>query len=371
MIQLKTILNVIDNSGAILAECIRVAHGGRYGRIGDAITVVIKKAHPISQVAEKTSGGSAANLSTKLSIRKGEVKKALIVRTRKETRRPDGRYIRFDDNACILLNNRQEPLATRVLGVVGNELRDSIIDMRVHDGTEYVMVSYQDATKLPDWHPISRLRNAEGLIKEYKIKASQAEQRQVKRKAREGKLQKISGQIKSQQDCVKEAKDINVICKNKKHDNSQRSTESVKNQKTANFHPALGRNYKSDGEMTDVECVFEQSDKLLIGIGECLSGKPVSNVKIKCALKNECVSKDGLGNTVFVKRAGKRKTKTCKKTLRPIVVLNDGMESSISEMSSDEDSTIDFSHSNTPLIHRKYREGSKRLKSMEHSEKIS
>ncbi|CAG8491744.1 17298_t:CDS:2 [Dentiscutata heterogama] len=105
MIQLKTILNVIDNSGAILAECIRVAHGGRYGRI------------------EKSSGGSAANPATKLLIRKGEVKKALVVRTRKETRRPDGRYIKFDDNACILLNNRLEPLATRVLGVVGNELR--------------------------------------------------------------------------------------------------------------------------------------------------------------------------------------------------------------------------------------------------------
>ncbi|CAG8795028.1 2094_t:CDS:2, partial [Cetraspora pellucida] len=86
-----SILNVIDNSGAILAECIRVAHGGRYGRIGDAITVVIKKAHPISQIAEKTSGGLAANPATKLSIRKGEVKKALIVRTRKETRRPDMR----------------------------------------------------------------------------------------------------------------------------------------------------------------------------------------------------------------------------------------------------------------------------------------
>ncbi|KAF0457469.1 50S ribosomal protein L14 [Gigaspora margarita] len=116
MIQLKTILNVIDNSGAILAECIRVAHG-------DVITVVIKKARPISPITEKPSSGSAANPATKLLIRKGEVKKALIVRTRKETRRPDGRYIKFDDNACILLNNRLEPLATRVLGVVGNELR--------------------------------------------------------------------------------------------------------------------------------------------------------------------------------------------------------------------------------------------------------
>ncbi|RIA90526.1 50S ribosomal protein L14 [Glomus cerebriforme] len=124
MIQLKTLLNVIDNSGAIIAECIRVAHGGRYGRIGDPITVVIKKAKPISQVTSTTTSPSAAsNPAAKLQIRRGEVKKALIVRTRKETRRPDGRYIRFDDNACILLNNRQEPLGTRVLGVVGAELR--------------------------------------------------------------------------------------------------------------------------------------------------------------------------------------------------------------------------------------------------------
>ncbi|CAG8437287.1 10848_t:CDS:2 [Acaulospora morrowiae] len=117
MIQLKTVLNVIDNSGALLAECIRVAHGGQFGGIGDQITVVIKKARPIINVQGKTSTGSG------LAIRKGEVKKALIVRTRKETRRPDGRYIRFDDNACILLNNKLEPLATRILGVVGAELR--------------------------------------------------------------------------------------------------------------------------------------------------------------------------------------------------------------------------------------------------------
>lgn len=145
MIQLKTVLNVIDNSGALLAECIRVAHGGRYGgiglnifylfnfyqkfflnfvlfKIGDPITVVIKKARPITNVPGQTSG-SSSNPATKLAIRRGEVKKALIVRTRKETRRADGRYIRFDDNACILLNNKLEPLGTRILGVVGSELR--------------------------------------------------------------------------------------------------------------------------------------------------------------------------------------------------------------------------------------------------------
>ncbi|RGB25430.1 50S ribosomal protein L14 [Rhizophagus diaphanus] len=126
MIQLKTLLNVIDNTGAIIAECIRVGHGGRYGRIGDPITVVIKKAKPISQVASTvaTSPSAASNPAAKLQIRRGEVRKALIVRTRKEMRRPDGRYIKFDDNACILLNNKQEPLGTRVLGVVGAELRN-------------------------------------------------------------------------------------------------------------------------------------------------------------------------------------------------------------------------------------------------------
>ncbi|GES82903.1 mitochondrial 54S ribosomal protein YmL38/YmL34 [Rhizophagus clarus] len=93
MIQLKTLLNVIDNTGAIIAECIRVGHGGRYGRIGDPITVVIKKARPISQTASTTSPSAASNPAAKLQIRKGEVKKALIVRTRKEMRRPDGFWV--------------------------------------------------------------------------------------------------------------------------------------------------------------------------------------------------------------------------------------------------------------------------------------
>ncbi|KAG9304063.1 hypothetical protein G9A89_005973 [Geosiphon pyriformis] len=122
MIQLKTILNVIDNTGALLAECIRVAHKGTYGYIGDQITVVIKKARPIN-TAPNASSSTGTTTAAKVAIRRGEVRKALIVRTRNLTRRPDGRYIRFDDNACVLLNNKLEPLGTRVLGVVASELR--------------------------------------------------------------------------------------------------------------------------------------------------------------------------------------------------------------------------------------------------------
>ncbi|GET65965.1 ribosomal protein L14 [Rhizophagus irregularis DAOM 181602=DAOM 197198] len=98
MIQLKTLLNVIDNTGAIIAECIRVGHDTYSNSylpflltLGDPITVVIKKAKPISQVASTvaTSPSAASNPAAKLQIRRGEVKKALIVRTRKETRRLD------------------------------------------------------------------------------------------------------------------------------------------------------------------------------------------------------------------------------------------------------------------------------------------
>ncbi|KAJ1507692.1 39S ribosomal protein L38, mitochondrial [Coelomomyces lativittatus] len=105
MIQLKSMLNVIDNSGAKLVECIRV-HEGKIASLGDMITVVVKKAKPNST-----------------KVQKAEIHKAVIVRTRKEVRRPDGRYIRFDDNACVLVNAEKQPLGTRILGVVANELR--------------------------------------------------------------------------------------------------------------------------------------------------------------------------------------------------------------------------------------------------------
>lgn len=82
--------------------------------IGDEIVVVVQKARPISNVP-----GQAGTQK----VRRGDVRHAVIVRTKKEMTRPDGRVIRFDDNACVLLNNKKEPLGTRVNGVVANELR--------------------------------------------------------------------------------------------------------------------------------------------------------------------------------------------------------------------------------------------------------
>ncbi|KAJ2306848.1 54S ribosomal protein L38, mitochondrial [Coemansia sp. RSA 2706] len=115
MIQLKSRLNVIDNSGAVIAECIKVLKNARWAGIGDEIVVAVKKAQPIS---EKTSSSVSA-----AKIRKGDVRRAVIVRTKKEIRRPDGRYVRFDDNACVLLNNQQQPLGSRIMGLVSAELR--------------------------------------------------------------------------------------------------------------------------------------------------------------------------------------------------------------------------------------------------------
>ena len=108
MIQQETILKIADNSGAKEALCIRVLGGSgrRYAGVGDIIIVAIKDAIPTGQV------------------KKGEVAKAVIVRTAKETRRKDGSYIRFDDNAAVLINDAGEPRATRIFGPVGRELRE-------------------------------------------------------------------------------------------------------------------------------------------------------------------------------------------------------------------------------------------------------
>ena len=109
MIQLRTRLKVADNSGARVVECIRVLGGSgrRYARLGDIIVGTVKDAIP---------GGA---------VKRGEVVKAVVVRTRKEIRRQDGTYIRFDDNACVLINDQQQPLGTRIFGPVGRELREA------------------------------------------------------------------------------------------------------------------------------------------------------------------------------------------------------------------------------------------------------
>jgi large subunit ribosomal protein L14 len=108
MIQQESRLKVADNSGAKEVLCIRVlgGTGRRYASVGDKIVVSVKSAIP--------SGG----------VKKGAVSKAVVVRTRKEIRRADGSYIRFDDNSCVLLNAQDEPRATRIFGPVARELRE-------------------------------------------------------------------------------------------------------------------------------------------------------------------------------------------------------------------------------------------------------
>jgi len=108
MIRQETKLQVADNSGAKSLLCIRVLGGTRkkYARVGDIITVAVKVAMP---------GGI---------VKKGQVAKAVVVRTKKEIRRRDGSYIRFDENAAVIINDAKEPVGTRIFGPVARELRD-------------------------------------------------------------------------------------------------------------------------------------------------------------------------------------------------------------------------------------------------------
>jgi len=109
MIQVETFLNVADNSGAKRVQCIKVLGGSkrRYASIGDIIVVAVKEALPTS------------------AVKKGTVEKAVVVRTHKEYRRPDGTYIRFDDNACVIIDGTSlNPKGKRIFGPVARELRE-------------------------------------------------------------------------------------------------------------------------------------------------------------------------------------------------------------------------------------------------------
>ncbi|MDZ7266118.1 MAG: 50S ribosomal protein L14 [candidate division KSB1 bacterium] len=108
MVQEYTRLNVADNTGAKKVMCIRVMGGSkrRYGSVGDIIVVTVKSAAPGS------------------TIKKGDISHAVIVRTKREVRRKDGSYIRFDENAAVLINEEKEPKGTRIFGPVARELRD-------------------------------------------------------------------------------------------------------------------------------------------------------------------------------------------------------------------------------------------------------
>lgn len=109
---------VIDNSGALLVECVNVLKNkvnNGWGTVGDEIVCVVKRARPISPGAQ--------TVSNVLKVRRGDVRRAVIVRSKKPVRRPDGRWVRFDDNAAVLLNNKRELLGTRIGGVVSADLR--------------------------------------------------------------------------------------------------------------------------------------------------------------------------------------------------------------------------------------------------------
>jgi len=107
MIQMQTVLNVADNSGAKKVQCIKVLGGSKrkYASIGDVIVVSVKEALPDSKV------------------KKGEVKRAVVVRTKKEIQRADGSYIKFDENSAVLIDVKLEPIGTRIFGPVARELR--------------------------------------------------------------------------------------------------------------------------------------------------------------------------------------------------------------------------------------------------------
>ena len=108
MIQAQTILTVADNSGARKVRCIKVLGGSKrkFATLGDIIVVAVQSASPTSK------------------IKKGKVERAVIIRTHKEVRRKDGSYIRFQDNACVMIDEKLEPKATRVFGPVARELRE-------------------------------------------------------------------------------------------------------------------------------------------------------------------------------------------------------------------------------------------------------
>ena len=109
MIQMQSILDVADNSGAKKLACINILGGskGKYAHVGDVITASVKEASPDG------------------NVKKGQVVKAVIVRTVNARRRRDGSYIRFDQNAAVLINDNREPVGTRVFGPVARELRDA------------------------------------------------------------------------------------------------------------------------------------------------------------------------------------------------------------------------------------------------------
>ncbi|KAL2134655.1 hypothetical protein VTI74DRAFT_11233 [Chaetomium olivicolor] len=115
MIQLKTMLNCIDNSGAAIVECAQIVGQKRHASIGDRIVVVVQKQR--GALAEGMAASSGAK------VKRGDIRHAIVVRTKQKVQRRDGSVIRFDDNACVLINKAGDPIGSRINGVVGQELR--------------------------------------------------------------------------------------------------------------------------------------------------------------------------------------------------------------------------------------------------------
>ncbi|KAK7735951.1 54S ribosomal protein L38, mitochondrial [Cytospora paraplurivora] len=116
MIQLKSMLNCIDNSGAALVECAMIVGQKRHASIGDRIVCVVQQQRSAS--GEGMSATAAGN-----KVKRGDIRHAVVVRTKYKVQRQDGSVVRFDDNACVLINKAGDPIGSRINGVVGAELR--------------------------------------------------------------------------------------------------------------------------------------------------------------------------------------------------------------------------------------------------------
>ncbi|KAI9756303.1 MAG: hypothetical protein M4579_003895 [Chaenotheca gracillima] len=121
MIQLKTMLNCIDNSGAAVVECVQVLRMKRAAAVGDRIVVVVQKQR---NFGPESGPGSSISTSAANKVKRGDIRHGVVVRTAKRYQRPDGSVVKFEDNACVLINKSGEPIGTRLNGIVGAELRD-------------------------------------------------------------------------------------------------------------------------------------------------------------------------------------------------------------------------------------------------------
>ncbi|KXT14803.1 hypothetical protein AC579_9666 [Pseudocercospora musae] len=117
----QTMVNVIDNSGAAIAECVKVLKKKRPATVGDRIIVVVQKQR---NFGPESGPGGSVSVSAANKVRRGDIRHAVVVRTAKKFQRKDGSVVKFDDNACVLINKGGDPIGTRLNGIVGREVRE-------------------------------------------------------------------------------------------------------------------------------------------------------------------------------------------------------------------------------------------------------